>query len=57
MFLTNSTANKVWQDGNKIKIEYFSSGCKNTIEASHLLVATGIKANTEKLSLGTIGGD
>jgi mercuric reductase len=55
MFLTNSTANKVWQDGNKIKIEYFSSGSKNTIEASHLLVATGIKANTEKLSLGTIG--
>lgn len=56
-FVTNSTASKIWKDRNKIQIEYTTAGFKSTIEASHLLVATGIKANTEKLSLGAIGVD
>lgn len=54
-FITNSTASKIRKVGNAITIEYTTTGIQGAIEASHLLVATGIKANTERLSLGAIG--
>lgn len=54
-FLTNSTTNKIWKDGNKIKVEFKNPSNTAIIDSSHLLVATGTKPNTDKLALDKIG--
>lgn len=48
--LTGTSIEKVSKDGDKIKLEYAKSGKSSSLLASHILVATGIKANTEKLA-------
>ena len=53
--LTETSINKVWKDGEAIKINYDHNGINDTITASHILVATGTKANTEKLDLEKVG--
>lgn len=49
--LTETSVNKIWKDGDTIKISYNHKGVEETITASHVLVATGTKPNTEKLGL------
>lgn len=53
--LTETSINKVWNEGDLIKVAYNQNGFNNTITASHLLVATGTKANTASLDLDKIG--
>ena len=55
--LTGTSIERVSKDGGKIKLEYSKLGKKATLEASHVLVATGIKANIEKLAPQKIGLD
>ena len=53
---TGATVNKVWNDEKKIKVSYNSGNNEiNTIDGSHLLIATGTKGNTEDLGLDKIG--
>ncbi|MDO8993682.1 MAG: FAD-dependent oxidoreductase, partial [Daejeonella sp.] len=52
---TETTVNKVWKDGETIKINYCYKGTVVTITASHLLVATGTKPNTDRLKLDKAG--
>lgn len=52
--LTGTTINKVWKDSDAIKVNITQNGNNHTITSSHLLVATGTKANTEKLGLEKI---
>lgn len=53
--LTETSINKVWKDEERIRIDYTHNGSIETISASHLLVATGTKANTDKLGLDLTG--
>lgn len=53
--LAETTINKVWKDGESIKVNFNHNGTNNTVTASHLLIATGIKANTEGLDLEKVG--
>lgn len=55
--LTGTSIERISKDGDKIKLDYSKSGKKATLEASHILVATGIKANIEKLAPQKIGLD
>jgi mercuric reductase len=48
--LTGTSIEKISKDGDKIKLEYSKSGKNESLLASHILIATGIKANTEKLA-------
>jgi len=49
---TSTTVNKVWQEGVNIKVSYTTSANETeATEGSHILVATGIKGNTEDLGL------
>ena len=53
---TGSTVNKVWKEGANIKLSYTSlSGEAETIESSHIVVATGTKGNTADLGLEKTG--
>jgi mercuric reductase len=53
---TGSTVNKIWLEESNIKVSYTPSDSKtDTVEGSHILVATGIKGNTENLDLVKIG--
>ena len=52
--LTKATVNKVWKDGDMIKVKYNQNGVNDTLTATHLLVATGTKANTEGLNLDKV---
>lgn len=52
--LTGTIINKVGKDGGNIKVNITQNGSNDTIISSHLLIATGIKANTEKLALEKI---
>ncbi len=53
--LTETSINKVWKDGETIKISYNHKGTEETMTASHVLVATGTKPNTENLALDMTG--
>lgn len=53
--LTDTSINKVWKDGDAIKVNYNHNGSNDTVSASHILVATGIKANTASLDLDKTG--
>jgi mercuric reductase len=53
--LTEAVINKVWQDGDRIKVNYNHNGSNDTLTATHLLVATGTKANTQVLDLDKAG--
>ncbi|MBC7758000.1 MAG: FAD-dependent oxidoreductase [Phormidesmis sp. FL-bin-119] len=53
--LTETSINKVWKDGETIKISYNLKGIEETITTSHVLVATGTKPNTENLGLDMTG--
>jgi len=53
--LTETKVKKVWKDGETIKINYSHKGTNETITASHLLVATGTKPNTDSLRLDKAG--
>ena len=53
---TGSTVNKVWKEGNNVKVYYTNSQNEtDTLEASHIVVATGTKANTAELGLEKSG--
>lgn len=53
---TGSTVNKIWKDNANIKVSFTtSSGEIETIETSHILIATGTKGNTADLGLEKIG--
>lgn len=53
---TGSTVNKIWKDEANIKVLFTtSSGDIETIETSHILIATGTKGNTTDLGLEKIG--
>ena len=53
---TGSTVNKVWKEGNNIKVYYTNSQNEtDTLEASHIVVATGTKGNTAELGLEKLG--
>lgn len=55
-FQTGATVSKVWQEKGNIKVSYTLSNNKTeTVEGSHILVATGIRGNTENLGLAKIG--
>ncbi|MDX5437577.1 MAG: FAD-dependent oxidoreductase, partial [Pontibacter sp.] len=41
---TGATIRRVWQEGNAVKAELVTNGQNQTIEASHLVIATGRKA-------------
>lgn len=53
--LTGTMVNKVWKEGNAIKVAFSLDGTNQTIAATHLLVATGTKANTDGLHLDKTG--
>jgi mercuric reductase len=53
--LTETSINKVWKDGDTIKVNFNHNGTNDTVAASHLLIATGIKANIEGLGLEKVG--
>ncbi|WP_242926934.1 mercury(II) reductase [Pontibacter vulgaris] len=52
---TGATIQRVWQEGSAVKAELVSNGQSQTIKASHLVIATGRKANTENLDLEKTG--
>lgn len=53
---TGTTVNKVWKEGENVKISFTSSsGETEAIESSHILVATGTKGNTADLGLEKTG--
>lgn len=53
---TGSTLNKVWKEGDNIKISYTTlTGETEVIESSDILVATGTKGNTADLGLEKLG--
>lgn len=53
---TGTTVNKVWKEGNNIKVSYTTSTSETeAIEGSHIIVATGTKGNTEDLGLENTG--
>jgi mercuric reductase len=53
--LTNTIVNTVRSEGGGITVEYTSSGSRAPVNASHLLVATGINPKTERLGLDKVG--
>lgn len=54
--ITGSTVNKVWKEGNNIKLYYTNAQKEtDTLEASHIVVATGTKGNTAELGLEKLG--
>ncbi len=53
--LTETSINKVWKDGEAIKIFYNHTDTIKSVTASHLLVATGTKPNTDRLELDKVG--
>lgn len=53
---TGATVNKVWKEGTNIKVSYTKESNEvDTVAASHIVVATGIKGNTEDLGLENSG--
>jgi mercuric reductase len=53
---TATKVNKVWQEGDNIKVSYTTSANETeAIEGSHIVVATGTKGNTEELGLEKTG--
>lgn len=53
--ITGSPVEKVWQEDKLIKVQISENGKDQTIEATHLVLATGRKPNTEKLNLDKAG--
>jgi len=51
----NAKATRVGQTGEKIQLELHSQGHSNTLNGSHLLVATGRVPNSDTLNLGIAG--
>lgn len=53
---TGTTVNKVWKEGEIIKVSFTTpNGETEAIESSHIVVATGTKGNTADLGLEKIG--
>lgn len=53
--ITGSSVEKVRQENNSIKVQIQANGQDQTIEATHLVMATGRKPNTQKLNLEKAG--
>ncbi len=53
--LTGATIKRVWEEDAMIKVKFEPGGTSKQMEASHILIATGRKANTEKLRLDNAG--
>ena len=53
--LTGASINRVQQNGEKIAVDYEKEGKQHVLEAGHLVLATGRKANTEKIELDSAG--
>ncbi|MYL38694.1 dihydrolipoyl dehydrogenase family protein [Halobacillus litoralis] len=53
--LTNAKADRIEKTQAGVKVFYTKDGVENTLEAEQLLVATGRKANTDRLGLDNAG--
>lgn len=52
---TGAAIRRVWQESGMVKADVEVNGQNQTLEASHLVVATGRKANTDSLGLDKAG--
>ena len=53
--ITGYSVDMVRQENNSIKVQFQANGQDQTIEATHLVMATGRKPNTQKLNLEKAG--
>jgi len=56
-FLTNARTSRVYREGDEIVLEMNIEGKERKLRGTHLLVATGRKANTGELGLEEIGAE
>ncbi len=56
-FLTNARTSRVYREGDEIVLEMNIEGKERKLRGTHLLVATGRKANTGELGLQEIGAE
>lgn len=53
--INGATANQVWQENDRIHLQYASDKGEETVQGTHLLVAAGRQPNSDQLNLAEVG--